>query len=200
MLQLWKRLAQILRTVQFPESGWRGHWLRVHITQTSRTLTVRGRHPMKKEGENRLVYSSGETAKPATKDPTHHSFLTIFSSSCRYFCLSCSTRTRCRCTGSSSLFIVSITLLLISSSAFLIIALSSSWFCSCWTKEIRLHCLSSAEPEVLERQAIFGNKFGWTAWQLSLRFNEKGKEARVCAHSLSLRVGIHFPDQGHSEN
>lgn len=65
---------------------------------------------------------------------THHSFLTIFSSSRRYFCLSCSTRTRCRCTGSSSLFIVSITLPLISSSAFFIIALSSSWFCSCWNR------------------------------------------------------------------
>lgn len=143
-----------LRTVQFPELRWRALVECPQISRTSRTLMCtldaqqrkRMRTPSRKASLaktglpfrlNSYACNQGLTARART----HHSFRTIFSSSCRYFCLSCSTRTRWRCTGSSNLFIVSITLLLISCSAFLIIAFSSSWFCSCWTKEITLYQL-----------------------------------------------------------
>lgn len=109
---------------------------------------------------------------------THHNFLTIRSSSWRYFCLSCSTRVRWRCTGSSSLFMVSFTLLLISSSAFFIIALRISWFCSCWTKEISLHWLHLSAIMKPECPAVFRSGHRENP-QLNLYFSKKEKRART---------------------
>lgn len=165
-------------TVECPRPWWRDTWNYRHRGQQisgihSRGSIKRGRKIPTKKRTLWTVYSFSSQVTS-----THRNFLTILSSSWRYFCLSCSTRVRWRCTGSSSLFMVSFTLLLISSSAFFIMALRISWFCSCGTKEISFHWLCLSAIVKTECPAVFRSGLREKP-QLNRYFGKKEEKART---------------------